>query len=226
MYGKNHKSAKSSAAVTLPGRAVPVAVAPQHLVTRNPMSGPFPADLDSALFGMGCFWGAERLFWPLPGVYTTAVGYAGGYTPNPTHDEVGSGMTGHNEVVQVIFDAKVISFNDLLRLFWESHNPTQGMQQGADRGSQYRSGIYTNSDDQRTLACASRNAYQSALSAQGFAPITTEILPASIFYYAEDCHQQYLHKNPNVYCKLQGTGTRCIINPDELPALVTCEVLV
>ncbi len=226
MYGHNHKTATCNAADPLPGRDVPVAVAPRHLVTLNPMSGPFPADLDSALFGMGCFWGVERLFWQLPGVYTTAAGYSGGYTSNPTYDEVCSGLTGHNEVVQVIFDARIISFNDLLRLFWESHDPTQGMQQGPDRGSQYRSGIYTNCDDQRTLACASRDAYQSALLAQGCAPITTEILPASTFYYAEDFHQQYLHKNPNGYCSMQGTGIRCIINSNDPPALVTREVFV
>ena len=226
MFGQNPKLSIVSAAEPPPGRDVPTPVAARHLVTRNPMTGPFPADLDSALFGMGRFWGAERLFWQLPGVYTTAVGYAGGYTPNPTYEEVCSGMTGHNEVVQVVFDAKIVSFSDLLQWFWESHDPTQGMQQGADRGSQYRSGIYTNSDDQRTLACSSRDIYQSALAAQGFAPITTEILPASTFYYAEDFHQQYLHKNPNGYCSLRGTGTRCIINPTDLPALVAREVFV
>jgi peptide-methionine (S)-S-oxide reductase len=170
---------------------------------------PFPAGLEQAVFGLGCFWGAERKFWQTPGVYTTAAGYAGGHTPNPTYEEVCSGRTGHTEAVLVVFDPKQVSYEALLKLFWESHDPTQGMRQGNDVGTQYRSAIYTYSEAQRRAAEASREAYQRALSARGFGAITTEIRPAPEFYYAEDYHQQYLAKNPMGYCGLGGTGVSC-----------------
>jgi peptide-methionine (S)-S-oxide reductase len=178
----------------------------KHFVNGNPIKPPFPKNTQQALFGLGCFWGAEKCFWQMDGVYSTAVGYAGGITPNPTYEEVCSGMTGHNEVVLVIFDPAKVSYQDLLKTFWEAHNPTQGMRQGNDRGTQYRSGIYTFSAEQETLAQATRDSYQQALMAQGIGKITTEILPALEFYYAEDYHQQYLAKNPNGYCGLGGTG--------------------
>ena len=182
-----------------------------HYVNGQPLVGPFPAHLEQAVFGMGCFWGVERLFWPLDGVYTTAVGYAGGLTPNPTYEEVCSGMTGHNEVVLVVFDPSVISYASLLQTFWEGHNPTQGMRQGNDLGTQYRSGIYTFDDEQAKLAQASGENFQDSLDAAGFGDITTEILPVPTFYYAEEYHQQYLAKNPNGYCGLGGTGVSCPI---------------
>jgi peptide-methionine (S)-S-oxide reductase len=178
----------------------------KHFVNGNPIKPPFPKNTQQALFGLGCFWGAEKCFWQMDGVYSTAVGYAGGITPNPTYEEVCSGMTGHNEVVLVIFDPAKVSYQDLLKTFWEAHNPTQGMRQGNDRGTQYRSGIYTFNAEQETLAQATRDSYQQALMAQGIGKITTEILPALEFYYAEDYHQQYLAKNPNGYCGLGGTG--------------------
>jgi peptide-methionine (S)-S-oxide reductase len=180
-----------------------------HEVAGTPLKPPFPAGLEQAVFGLGCFWGAERKFWQTPGVYTTAVGYAGGYTPNPTYEEVCSGRTGHTEAVLVVFDPKQISYEALLTVFWESHDPTQGMRQGNDAGTQYRSAIYTYSDAQRRAAEASREAYQRALSAAGRGAITTEIRPAPEFYYAEDYHQQYLAKNPMGYCGLGGTGVAC-----------------
>lgn len=190
----------------LPGRSTPIAVPNRHFVNGNPLKPPYPDGLELALFGLGCFWGAERKFWQQPGVFSTAVGYAAGYTPNPTYNEVCSGMTGHNEVVRVVFDPKVVSYETLLKVFWESHNPTQGMRQGNDAGTQYRSGIYVYSDEQRKLAEATRDAYQQALGTAGHGSITTEILDAPEFYYAEDYHQQYLAKNPNGYCGLGGTN--------------------
>ena len=182
-----------------------------HFVNAHPIAPPFPAGLEQVVFGLGCFWGAERKFWQAPGVYTTAVGYAGGYTPNPTYREVCSGMTGHTEVVLVVFDPKVTSYDEMLKVFWESHDPTQGMQQGNDVGTQYRSAIYTSSDEQHEKAVASREMFQDRLAAAGYDRITTEIAPAPPFYYAEDYHQQYLAKNPNGYCGLGGTGVSCPI---------------
>ena len=193
----------------LPGRAERMPVPPTHFVSGARLAPPFPPGTELALFGMGCFWGAERKFWLAPGVYSTAVGYAGGYTPNPTYREVCSGRTGHNEVVRVVFDPAVIRFEDLLRLFWESHDPTQGMRQGNDAGTQYRSGIYVYGKAQRTAAEASRDAYQRVLAEAGYGKITTEIVDAPEFYYAEDYHQQYLAKNPDGYCGLGGTGVGC-----------------
>jgi peptide-methionine (S)-S-oxide reductase len=192
----------------LPGRSQKMPVPERHYVLGNVMSPPFCEGRQQALFGLGCFWGAERKFWETPGVYTTAVGYAGGYTPNPTYQEVCSGMTGHNEVVLVVFDPDAISYESLLQLFWESHDPTQGMRQGNDVGTQYRSGIYFFSHTQKDIARASRKAYQQALSAAGRGEITTEIRSAGEFYYAEEYHQQYLAKNPGGYCGLGGTGVR------------------
>ena len=193
----------------LPGRADKMPVPDAHLVSGHPLVPPFPAGLDRAIFGLGCFWGAERKFWQTPGVYSTAVGYAGGYTPNPTYREVCSGMTGHTEVVLVVFDPEATSYDALLRVFWEHHDPTQGMRQGNDTGTQYRSAIYTTSPAQAEATEASRSAYQDQLTAAGFGRITTEIAAASEFYYAEDYHQQYLARNPNGYCSLAGTGVSC-----------------
>ena len=207
--GKGKKTEMPSPQDALPGRSTPMPVPSQHYVNGNPLQPPFPAGLEMALFGMGCFWGAERKFWSLPGVYTTAVGYGAGYTPNPTYQEVCSSLTGHNEVVRVVFDPTVISYAQLLKVFWENHNPTQGMRQGNDVGTQYRSGIYTYSPEQRQQAEASRQGYQQALSAAGYGTITTEILDAPEFYYAEAYHQQYLAKNPGGYCGLGGTNVAC-----------------
>jgi peptide-methionine (S)-S-oxide reductase len=190
----------------LPGRDTPMRVPPQHTVTGHPLQEPFPEGLEQAVVGLGCFWGAERKFWQTPGVYTTAVGYAGGHTPNPTYEEVCSGLTGHTEAVLVVFDPAVVSYAGILKVFWESHDPTQGMRQGNDIGTQYRSGIYTMSEAQRETALDSRESYQKAISEAGGPTITTEIEPASAFYYAEDYHQQYLDKNPMGYCGLGGTG--------------------
>jgi peptide-methionine (S)-S-oxide reductase len=195
----------------LPGRQTPMPVPARHFVNGNPLRPPFPAGMELALFGLGCFWGAERKFWQAPGVFSTAAGYAVGYTPNPTYEEVCSGMTGHNETVRVVFDPARISYADLLKIFWESHDPTQGMRQGNDVGTQYRSGIYVYTPEQRRQAEASLDAYQKALTAAGRGRITTEILDAPEFYYAEDYHQQYLAKNPNGYCGLGGTGVSCPI---------------
>lgn len=181
----------------------------KHFVNGNPLKPPFPAGFETAMFGMGCFWGAERRFWQQEGVFSTSVGYAAGLTPNPTYREVCSGKTGHNEVVFVVFDPNKISYADLLKVFWESHDPTQGMRQGNDVGTQYRSGIYVYSDEQRQLAGASRDAYQTALTQAGYNQITTEIIDAPPYYYAEDYHQQYLAKNPNGYCGLGGTNVTC-----------------
>ena len=201
----------------LPGRAEGMSVSDAHFVNHHPLEPPFPDGLERAMFRMGCFWGAERKFWQLPGVYSTAVGYAAGHTPNPTYREVCSGMTGHAEVVLVIFEPKQISFDELLKVFWENHDPTEGMRQGNDVGTQYRSGIYTYSDEQQRAAERSRDAYQQKLTAAGYGLITTEILPASEFYYAEDYHQQYLAKNPDGYCGLGGTGVSCPVGV-EAPA--------
>ncbi len=195
----------------LPGRAEPIATAKTHFLSGLPLQGAVPAGMQAAMFGMGCFWGVERLFWQLDGVYLTMVGYAGGYTPNPTYKETCTQMTGHNEVVRVVFDPARISYEHLLAVFWENHDPTQGMRQGNDVGSTYRSGIYTHSDAQALAANASKTAFAARLSGAGFGGITTEILPAPTFYFAEDYHQQYLAKNPDGYCGLKGTGVSCPI---------------
>ena len=196
----------------LPGRDEPLPLTNQHYISGHPIREPFPAGLESAVVGLGCFWGAERCFWELDGVYATAVGYSGGYTPNPTYQEVCSGQTGHNEVVRVIFDPAQINYERLLQVFWESHDPTQGMRQGNDTGTQYRSGIYTGSDEQQRLALQARDDFQVLLTKGGYGTITTEILPVGPFYYAEDYHQQYLAKNPGGYCGLGGTGV-CFSEP-------------
>jgi len=193
----------------LPGRSEEMPVPQVHHVNGHPLKSPFPAGLQTALFGLGCFWGAEKAFWQTDGVYTTAVGYAGGYTPNPTYQEVCTGQTGHTEVVLVVFDPKKTSYERLLKVFWEEHDPTQGMRQGADLGTQYRSAIYTYDDQQKKAALASRDAYQEVLSAAGYGPITTEIEDTPTFYYAEEYHQQYLAKNPAGYCGHGGTGVAC-----------------
>lgn len=193
----------------LPGRGTAMPIPSRHYVNDHPLQPPFPAGMEQALFGLGCFWGAERKFWTQLGVYSTAVGYAGGFTPNPTYEEVCSGRTGHTEAVQVIFDPAVIRYAQLLQIFWESHDPTQGMRQGNDVGTQYRSAIYTDNVAQRAAALVSRDAYQPALTAAGLGSITTEIADAPPFYYAEDDHQQYLAKNPGGYCGLGGTGVHC-----------------
>ena len=200
------KTQMPTAETALPGRAQVMPVPDAHYVNGHPIVGPFAENLQLAMFGLGCFWGAERKFWQLEGVYSSAVGYSAGFTPNPTYEEVCSGMTGHNEVVLVVFDPQVISYNSLLKTFWESHNPTQGMRQGNDVGTQYRSGIYTYDNKQAELAKDSLSAYQASLAGHGLDSITTEILPAADFYYAEIYHQQYLAKNPNGYCGLGGTG--------------------
>jgi peptide-methionine (S)-S-oxide reductase len=193
----------------LRGRDEPMPVAARHAVLGHPLTGPWPDGYRQAIFSLGCFWGAERKFWETPGVYSTAVGYAGGYTPNATYEEVCSGRTGHAEVVLVVYDPAEVSYEQLLKVFWESHDPTQGMRQGNDVGTQYRSAIYTFDDEQRRAAEASKAAYQERLAAEGFGPITTEITDSPDFYYAEDYHQQYLHKVPNGYCGLGGTGVSC-----------------
>jgi len=200
-----------SPAHALPGRAERMPVPDQHFVNQHRMAPPFPDGLERAMFAMGCFWGAERTFWKLPGVYTTAVGYAAGSTPNPTYREVCTGMTGHAEAVLVVFDPTKISYDELLKVFWENHDPTQGMRQGNDVGTQYRSGIYFFDEAQRRAAEHSRDEYQRQLDGAGYGRITTEILPAPEFYYAEDYHQQYLAKNPDGYCGLGGTGVSCPI---------------
>ncbi len=200
-----------SAEEALPGRNEPMPVARRHSVLNTPMDGPVPEGDEFALFGLGCFWGAERRLWQVPGVFTTAVGYAGGHTANPTYEEVCSGRTGHVEVVRVVFDPKAVAFEHLLRIFWESHDPTQGMRQGNDVGTQYRSAIYCGTPRQLNLAQALMHQYTAALSAKGYGAITTEIAIAPQFYYAEDYHQQYLAKNPGGYCGLEGTGVSCPI---------------
>ena len=195
----------------LPGRDRPIPTAAKHHVTRRPLKGPYPQGLETAMFGMGCFWGAERLFWQTEGVWVTAVGYAGGQTPNPTYQETCTGLTGHAEVVLVVFDPALVSYGELLRIFWESHDPTQGMRQGNDVGTTYRSAIYTFGEAQQAAALASRDAYQAELRKAGRSAITTEIAPAPAFYFAEEDHQQYLAKNPYGYCGLKGTGVACAV---------------
>ena len=206
MFGRHKKTEMPSPETALPGRSIAMPVSARHFVNGNPIAPPYPDGLQLAMFGMGCFWGAERRFWQLEGVYSTAVGYAAGLTPNPTYEEVCSGMTGHNEVVRVVFDPQKISYRELLKTFWEAHDPTQGMRQGNDVGTQYRSGIYTYDEQQNTLADATREEFGKILRNKGFNAITTEIVEAPEFYYAEDFHQQYLAKNPNGYCGLGGTG--------------------
>jgi peptide-methionine (S)-S-oxide reductase len=208
MFGSK-KRGLPSAAEALPGRQERMPVPATHCVTGARLEPPFPAGTERAVFGMGCFWGEEKKFWGIPGVYSTSVGYAGGHTPNPTYEEVCSGGTGHAEVVLVVFDPAKVSYESLLRVFWESHDPTQGMRQGNDAGTQYRSGIYYYGDEQRQAAEASRDAFQAELKKARYGAITTEILPAPAFYYAEDYHQQYLAKNPGGYCGLGGTGVSC-----------------
>ena len=208
---KRKPSSMPSPAEALPGRGELMPTAKTHFVSGAALKGPYPQGFETGLFGLGCFWGAERKFWELPGVHVTAVGYAGGLTPNPTYEEVCSGRTGHNEAVLVVYDPSRVSYEELLKVFWESHNPTQGMRQGNDVGTQYRSGIYYSSYAQRRAAEASKVAYEAALEASGLGPITTEILPAPEFYFAEDYHQQYLAKNPRGYCGLGGTGVSCPI---------------
>lgn len=195
----------------LPGRATPMPVPDKHYILDTPLKPPFPAGLEVAMFGLGCFWGAERKFWQQEGVYSTSVGYAAGLTPNPTYEEVCSGLTGHNEVVRVVFDPKKVSYEQLLKVFWENHDPTQGMRQGNDMGTQYRSGIYTTTPAQKAAATTSRDTYQAAIAKAGHGKITTEILDAPEFYYAETYHQQYLAKNPDGYCGLGGVGVTCSI---------------
>jgi len=195
----------------LPGRQTPMRVPEKHFVLGTPLAPPFPPGLELALFGMGCFWGAERKFWQAPGVFSTSVGYAAGLTPNPTYEEVCTGRTGHNEVVRVVFDPAETSFDAMLRIFWENHDPTQGMRQGNDVGTQYRSAVYLHSAAQRAAAEASRDAYAKRLAAAGYSAITTEVIDAPAFYYAEDYHQQYLAKNPHGYCGIGGTGVSCPI---------------
>ena len=209
MFGFKKQAELPTPDQALPGRATPLAVPDAHFVNGRSLKPPFPEGVVTALFGLGCFWGAERCFWQLEGVYSTAVGYAGGHTPNPTYQEVCTGMTGHNEVVLVAFEPSKIGYPQLLKTFWESHDPTQGMRQGNDIGTQYRSGIYTDGDQQQRVALASKESYQQALNRAGGGVITTEILPAPAFYYAEEYHQQYLAKNPGGYCGLGGTGVSC-----------------
>ena len=208
-FSFRRKSELPATGDALPGRDTPMPIPDRHAVNGNPIAYPFPDHLETAEFALGCFWGAERRFWQTPGVWTTAVGYAGGETPNPTYEEACSGLTGHTEAVLVVFDPKVVSYEALLKLFWESHDPTQGMRQGNDVGTQYRSAIFVNSPEQRAAAEASRRVFQDALNRGGYGEITTEITEAGPFYYAEDYHQQYLHKNPGGYCGLGGTGVTC-----------------
>lgn len=207
----NKKLTIPNAEDALPGRSEAIPIPSYHYVNKNDMKPPYPDNMEMAMFGMGCFWGAERKFWQLEGVYITAVGYAAGITPNPTYKEVCSGMTGHNEVVRVVYDPKIISYEQLLKVFWENHNPTQGMRQGNDVGTQYRSGIYTYSETQKTLAETSKKIYEQELSKAGFPKISTEIIKAEQFYFAEGYHQQYLAKNPDGYCGLGGTNVQCPI---------------
>ncbi|MCC6001955.1 MAG: peptide-methionine (S)-S-oxide reductase MsrA [Pararhodobacter sp.] len=209
MFFSTKKQEMINPAEALPGRAQPIPTAETHALSGRPLKADVPPGMEVALFGMGCFWGVERLFWQREGVWLTMAGYGAGYTPNPTYEEVCSGRTGHNELVRLIHDPTVVGYGDLLRIFWEGHDPTQGMRQGNDRGTQYRSGIYFTTPQQQTLAEASRDAYQARLDAAGLGRITTEILPAPEFYFAEDYHQQYLAKNPNGYCGIGGTGVTC-----------------
>jgi peptide-methionine (S)-S-oxide reductase len=220
MFMSRKKLEMPSAAEALPGRSTPIATAREHFVFRRPLKGPYPEESETTMFGMGCFWGAERKFWELgEGIHSTAVGYAGGATPNPTYEEVCSGRTGHNEVVLVVHDPSRVSYEQLLKTFWENHDPTQGMRQGNDIGTQYRSGIYTFTPAQRKAAQASKAVYEKELAARRFDAITTEILDAPAFYFAEEYHQQYLAKNPTGYCGLGGTGVSCpVVAADRLAA--------
>jgi len=220
MFDKDKKPSLPSRGEALPGRSEAMSVAERHFVNGHPLKAPFPDNLQEAVFALGCFWGAERRYWETDGVYTTAVGYAGGVTPNPDYREVCSGQTGHAEVVLVVFDPNIVDYGELLRIFWESHNPTQGMRQGNDVGTQYRSAIYTLNDSQQSAARKSLVAYQKELTRAGLGRITTEILPLDSFYYAEDYHQQYLAKNPGGYCGLGGTGVSCPVglSPDRRSA--------
>lgn len=211
MFFSRKEAAMPERDAALPGRDTPIQVSAEHFMLHQPLEGPYPDGFETAIFGMGCFWGAERPFWGLKGVHVTAVGYAAGYTPNPTYEEVCSGRTGHNEVVLVVYDPAKVSYERLLQVFWESHDPTQGMRQGNDVGTQYRSGIYFTSDEQKAIAEASKAAYEQALAGRGFEAITTEIVDGGPFYFAEDYHQQYLAKNPNGYCGMGGTGVSCPI---------------
>lgn len=211
MFGFGKKDEIPAAADALQGRAEALATEEFHFVNGNPLKGPYPDGAEIAIFGMGCFWGVERMFWDLDGVWVTSVGYAGGHTPNANYKEVCSGKTGHNEVVQVVFEPSKVTFEKLLQVFWEGHDPTQGMRQGNDRGTQYRSGIYYAGDAQREVAEASKSVFQHRLTEKGFGAITTEILPAPEYYYAEDFHQQYLAKNADGYCGIGGTGVTCPI---------------
>jgi peptide-methionine (S)-S-oxide reductase len=208
MFGRK-KTTLPERTEALPGRDAGMPVPEAHFVSGNPLYGPWPDGYETAVFGLGCFWGAERRFWETDGVYSTAVGYAGGYTPNPTYEEVCSGQTGHTEAVLVVYDPGVVSYEALLGVFWEAHDPTQGMRQGNDVGTQYRSAVYTTDEEQATAARSSREAYAGALARAGYGPITTEIAPLDQFYYAEDYHQQYLAKNPGGYCGIGGTGVSC-----------------
>lgn len=210
----NKKIEMVSPAEALPGRPTPIPTAETHFLSARRLDAETPAGMEVAIFGMGCFWGVERIFWNTPGIWLSMVGYGGGFTPNATYDEVCTGRTGHNELVRVIFDPKVISYGDLLRVFWENHDPTQGMRQGNDRGTQYRSGIYATTAAQLTEATESRATYQSQLSRAGYGQITTEIIEAPVFYMAEDYHQQYLAKNPDGYCGIGGTGVTCPVGLD------------
>ena len=211
LFGNGHKSEMIAPDGALKGRSAPMPVPMTHFVNGHPLAPPFPEGMETAVFALGCFWGAERAFWETEGVYSTAVGYTAGYTPNPTYEEVCSGRTGHTEAVLVVFDPQVISYDDLLKVFWEKHNPTQGMRQGNDVGTQYRSGIYWAGEEQRAAAERSRDMYQAMLAGAGYGDITTEIAEAGPFFYAEEYHQQYLAKNPNGYCGLGGTGVSCPI---------------
>ncbi len=200
-----------TAETALPGRSQPIPTAQTHFVNGQPLQGPYPEGLETAVFAMGCFWGVERLFWQIPGVHVTAAGYVNGFTPNPTYEEVCSGRTGHTEAVLGVYDPRVVTYEQLLKVFWEGHDPTQGMRQGGDVGTQYRSGIYVENEAQGSAAAASKGVYQQALSAKGLGPITSEIVEAGPFYFAEDYHQQYLAKNPGGYCGIGGTGVTCPI---------------
>ena len=220
MFASNKKTNLPDVNEALPGREQAMPVPDTHFVNGQPLKGPFPQNLEQAVFAMGCFWGVEKIFWQTPGVFTTAVGYAGGATPNPDYREVCSGLTGHTEVVLVVFDPAKISYEELLTLFWEGHDPTQGMRQGNDAGTQYRSAIYTYSNEQASVALSSQAAYQNELNAAGYGKITTEIAPIEDFFYAEDYHQQYLAKNPGGYCGIGGTGVTC---PSGLDAMQDAE---
>ena len=209
MFFFRKKTEMPTAETALPGRPDPIPTAREHYVNHHALQGPYPEGSETAVFGLGCFWGAERMFWKLPGVWATAVGYAAGVTPNPTYEEVCSGMTGHNEVVLVVYDPKTIAYEGLLKVFFEGHDPTQGMRQGNDVGTQYRSGIYVTNDAQRRAAESAKSAYGRALGARGYGSVTTEIVDVGPFYFAEDYHQQYLAKNPGGYCGLGGTGVSC-----------------